>query len=84
MPHSVYATEKQKQGNRVVAAGVSGLEHWRRCVLDWPGRESARGAGHVFRFDDSGQCGGASTVTSDDPWVSRGARASQQGHGVSA
>ena len=79
MPHWVDPNAEQKRVNEVFAAGVSGLEDWWRCVLDWLGRKSARGAGHVFRFDGSGECGGASTVASNHAWVSRGPGAGNKG-----
>ena len=79
MPHWVDPNAEQKRANEVFAAGISGFEDWWRCVLDWLGRKSAEGAGHVFRFDGSGGCGGASTVASDGAWVSRGPGAAQQG-----
>lgn len=69
---------EQKRGDGVFVAGVWGLEDRGRCVLDWPGRKSARGVGHVFRFDGSGGCGGTSTVASNHAWVSRGPGAAQQ------
>ena len=60
--------------------GVFGVKDWGRRVLDWPGRRSARGASHVFRFDGSVGCGRASAVAGNRAGVSRGPSASQQGH----
>src|ERR1700727_2688256 len=49
---------EQKRGDEV-AAGVWGLEDWWRCVLDWLGRESARGAvmssGSTVRVNAAGR-----------------------------
>jgi hypothetical protein len=41
-----------------------------------------QGAGHVFRFDGVGGCGRASAVAGDNPGVSRGSGAAQQGDAV--